>query len=34
MKKFETPEIEIATFSIEDVISTSGDLGDEELPIG
>lgn len=34
MKKFETPEIEIATFSAEDVISTSGDLGEEELPIG
>lgn len=35
MKKFETPEIEIATFSIEDVVSTSNsDLGDEELPFG
>jgi len=34
MKKFETPEIEISILAVEDVITTSGDLGEEELPIG
>lgn len=34
MKKFEIPEIEISVFEIEDVITTSGDLGEEELPFG
>ena len=33
MKKFETPEIEISKFDVEDVITTSEDREDE-LPIG
>lgn len=32
MKKFETPEIEISKFDVEDVITTSEDREDE-LPI-
>ena len=32
MKKFETPKLEIKTFAVEDVITTSG--REEELPIG
>lgn len=31
MKKFETPEIEISKFDVEDVITTSG--REDELPI-
>lgn len=27
MKKFETPELEVVKFSVEDVITTSGDVG-------
>ncbi len=35
MKKFETPEIEITKFAIEDVITTSGDPEIEDaLPLG
>lgn len=38
MKKFETPEIEVVTFAVEDVITTSigdsGNLGKDELPMG
>ena len=35
MKKFETPEIEISKFDVEDVITVSGDESrEEELPIG
>lgn len=35
MKKFETPEIEISKFDVEDVITSSLDEGrEEELPIG
>lgn len=30
MKKFETPEIEVRKFAIEDVITTSGDSGSTE----
>lgn len=33
MKKFETPEIEISKFDVEDVITTSEDR-ENELPIG
>lgn len=33
MKKFETPEIEITKFEVEDVITTSDfNLGDNETP--
>ena len=33
MKKFETPEIEVIKFAVEDVITASGeDLGENELP--
>lgn len=31
MKKFENPEITIEKFAIEDVITGSNDLGDDEL---
>lgn len=34
MKKFETPEIEISKFDVEDVITTSGEGREDELPIG
>lgn len=40
MKKFETPEIEISKFDVEDVITASGDDvivddgREDELPIG
>lgn len=39
MKKFETPEIKIVTFQVEDVITTSGDVTPmtfrlDELKIG
>jgi len=37
MKKFETPEIEIVTFAVEDIIATSideGSGGDNDLGIG
>lgn len=36
MKKFETPEIEIAAFAVEDVITTSGGNGggnNNDLPL-
>lgn len=33
MKKFETPEIEVVTFAVEDVITTSGGR-DNEFEIG
>lgn len=32
MKKFETPEIEITKFEVEDVITASYELGDNETP--
>ena len=37
MKLFEMPEIKVVEFSVEDVITTSGDdfkPGENELPIG
>lgn len=27
MKKFETPEVEVQTFSVEDILTTSGEGG-------
>lgn len=33
MRKFEIPEIEVIKFAVEDVITASGDLGEEELPM-
>lgn len=32
MKKFEMPEIEVIKFAVEDVITASGELGENELP--
>ncbi len=32
MKKFETPELEVVRFEIEDVITTSGDGVIDDLP--
>ena len=32
MKKFETPEIEVTKFAVEDVITTSGEGGGTVLP--
>ena len=34
MKKFEMPEIDVIEFTTEDIMDTSGNLGEEELPIG
>lgn len=34
MKKFEDPEIKVITFEAEDIITTSGELGEDDLPIG
>lgn len=34
MKVFEIPEIEVVKFNVEDVITTSGNLGKDELPMG
>lgn len=34
MKAFEIPEIEVVKFNVEDVITTSGNLGQDELPMG
>ena len=36
MKKFETPELEILSFAVADVITASGDdeQGENESPIG
>jgi len=33
MKKFENPQIEVINFAVEDIITTSGNLGENELPI-
>ena len=33
MKTFENPEIEIMTWEVADVITTSGDLDDDETPL-
>lgn len=32
MKKFETPELEVTTFAVEDVITASYTPGDDEGP--
>lgn len=32
MKKFETPEVEVTTFAVEDVIAASMDLGENDTP--
>ena len=32
-KLYEQPELEIMTFEMEDVITTSGTLDDDELPL-
>ena len=34
MKKFETPEIEITNLEVEDVITTSPVVGDNQTPFG
>lgn len=34
MKKFENPQIEVINFAVEDIITTSGNLGENETPIG
>lgn len=34
MNKFEAPEMEVITFAVEDVITTSGELGENDTPIG
>lgn len=34
MKMYENPEIEIMTFAVEDVITTSDEGREEELPVG
>ena len=34
MKVYESPEIEIIKFDVEDVMTTSCDLNENELPIG
>lgn len=34
MKKFESPEIKIANLEVEDIVTTSGDLGKDETPMG
>ena len=39
MKKFETPEVDVMTFAVEDVITTSGtfvppDQGENQTPYG
>lgn len=34
MKKFENPEIEVVNFSIEDVVTTSGDLPGDDNGLG
>ena len=33
MKKFENPQIEVINFAVEDIITTSGNLGENELSI-
>ena len=33
MKIYETPEVNVLNFSVEDVIVTSFDLGPDQLPI-
>lgn len=32
--KFENPQIEVINFNVEDIITTSGNLGENETPIG
>ncbi len=34
MIKFEAPEMEVITFAVEDVITASGELGENMTPIG
>jgi len=33
MKKFENPQIEVVNFNVEDIITTSGELGDNMTDI-
>lgn len=33
MKKFENPQIEVVNFNVEDIITTSGELGEDMTDI-